>query len=332
MKQTLSLLLLLLLAGVLPACVNSRVGQVGGAQNLADEHDLKICLLDSSAVDGQDWILDIYEALQRAEDDLGADLRIETAQSRRDHEKVLQAYGKGACAVVVGRGVQFQEAALSAASRYPGTFFLVVDSRISNDANVIGVSVDSRQAFYLLGVMAAEMGSRAGLVGGAESMPVTEAFAGFVEGAHAVDPDFPVSEVYLDDWDAVAGGKQAALSLLAGGADFVVPYAGTAALGVYHAVVEENKWTFGVISDKIEQAPKNITASYTADYGQAVVNIASQIKAGVFEPSGNIVFGLADEDVVLFSYNEGSDNPAPQALRDEVEQVRALIAAGGLDQ
>jgi basic membrane protein A and related proteins len=332
MKHKLPYFILMLLIASLPACRSERAGVSGGAQNLPDGQTLKICLLDTNSADGQSWVRNIYQTLQDAENDLRVELHLEAAESWKDYEKMLHAYGKQACVMVVGEGLPFEEAALSISSQYPETFFFAIDSNVDNNANVAGLSVDARQPFYLLGVLAAEMGSRAGLVGGAETTPVTEAFAGFVEGAHSVDPGFPVSEVYLDDWVDAAGGKQAALELMAGGADFVVPYAGAAAIGVYHAVVEENNWTFGVIRDQIAQAPKNITASYVVDYGQAVKNIIADIRTGAFELNGNIVFGLVDEDVVLISYNEGSDNPVSQALRDEVEEIRAMIAAVGIDQ
>ena len=332
MKQTPFRYVLLLGMIGLAACSGRGVDQAVGTQNSSDDYQLKICVLGSGTVDVKDWTFDVYETLQGAENDLGAEIiYVEAADSPKDFQKEVHAFSSLGCAIVVGQGSQFEEAAITVGNAYPETFFLVVDSRAYHSANVIGISVDSRQGFYLLGMMAAEMGSRAGLVGGAEILPVTEAFAGFVDGAQAVSPEFPVSEIYLDDWADVAGAKQTALDMLAGGADFVVPYAGIAGVGVYHAVVEENLWTFGVMGDQHDQAPKNIVASFMVDYGQGVANIMSEIKAGVFKPTGNIVFDLADEDVVFITYNEGSDYYVPQELRDEVEQVRVKFAVGEIE-
>jgi simple sugar transport system substrate-binding protein len=296
-----------------------------------DDGTFKVGLLSPGSVNDQGWNQIAYDALLRIEEDLGAEISyVELEQNPASFEKAFRDYASQGYDLVLGHDFEFHDAAQTVSKEYPDTYFFISSSRI-HDGNVIGLNTDSSQPFYLMGVIAAKMGNGAGLVGGMEIPPVSEALTGFVNGAHSINPDYPVSETYIGNFTDAAAAKEAAVSMLAEGADFVVPDADVAGLGVYQAVSEAGPeiGTFGVFGDFTDKAPDNVLANYYAFYGNGIVKIAQAVQEDTFEPTGNIEFGLADEDVMWLEFNENAD--IPEDVMEAVEEAKQQIVSGQVD-
>ena len=61
------------------------------------------------------------------------------------------------------------------------------------------------------------------------------------------------------------------------------------------------------------------------------MNIAKAVKEGSFEPTGNIEFGLDQEDVMWIEFNENAANPVPEDVRQAMMEAKEMIAAGEVD-
>jgi len=294
----------------------------------ADEFKMGLLIPGSATEEG--WNRIAYDALLRVEKELGAKISyVELAQEPASFEKAFRDYASQGYDLVLGHGFEFQDAALTVAEEYPDTWFFISSSRIFED-NVVGLNTDSSQPFYLMGVIAAKMGTAAGCIGGMEIPPISEAFRGFINGAHSVNPNFDVSVTYIGNFQDAAAAKEAAVSMISAGADVIVPNADAAGLGGYRAVREADKhvYTFGAFTEATEHAPKNVLANYLADYGQGIVNMARAVKEGAFEPTGNVEFGLKHNDVMQFHYNDQADPAVPSDVRILVEEARAKIILG----
>lgn len=294
---------------------------------------LKIGLLTSGSVNDKGWNQLAFEAVKRMEKELGAQVsNVEAGMQPSAYEKLFRDYGNQGYDVVIGHGFEYQDAALSVSKDFPNTWFLISSSR-ANQGNVIGLNTDSSQPFYLMGIIAAKMGKSAGLVGGIELPPIKEAFNGFINGARSVNPNFPTQTKYLGTFDDVGAGKEAALTMISGGADFVIPDADAAGNGVFQAVAEKGPSvsTFGVFFDATALAPKSVLASYVSDYGQGLIRIVSEIQKGTFKPTSNIDFGMKDTDVMKFVYNESAAKPVPADVRQLVDQAIQDLSAGKID-
>ncbi len=325
MKNRYGLLIVLLLVGlVLAACG-------GQAAAPAEDDVFKVGLLSPGSVNDDGWNSIAYNAMLRIEEELDAEISyVELEQDPASFEKAFRDYASEGYDMILGHGFEFQDAALTVSQEYPDTAFFISSSRI-HEGNVVGLNTDSSQPFYLMGVIAALTSDRAGFVGGMEIPPISEALTGFEEGAKSVDPDFPVSGTFIGNFTDSAAAKEAALSMMAEGATFVVPDADVAGLGVLQAVDEAGSeiGTFGAFGDFTDKAPNNIYGNYFADYGQGIVNIARQVKEGTFDPESNIEFGLANEDVMWIEFND--DNPLPQEVLDAVEEAQQGIIDGSID-
>ncbi|MDH4989060.1 BMP family protein [Aminobacter anthyllidis] len=298
-------------------------------QGHAHAEDFKMGLLVPGSVAEEGWNRIAYDALKRVEKELGAQISyVELADNPAAFEKAFRDYASHGYQVVLGHGFQFQDAALTTAEDFPETVFLVSSSYV-HEGNVIGLNTDASQPFYLMGMIAAKMGKGAGLIGGMEIPPIAHAFEGFRKGAESVNPDFPVSTVFINSFTDASAAKEAAVSMMSQGADFVVPNANAAGLGVIQAAQEAGtqSGTFSVYSDYTEVAPKNILGTFIADYGQGIVRIVSGIRDGTV-PQSNVDFGLKDKDVIKFTFNDEAARSIPQDLRKHLEEVSAKIVAG----
>ncbi len=299
------------------------------AQGPARADTFKMGLLVPGSIGEEGWSRIGYDALKRVEKELGAKVsHVELPENPDAFEKSFRDFASQGFRVVLGHGFQFEEAALAAAADFPDTVFLVSQSRVHRE-NVVGLATDVSQPFYLMGVVAATMGKRAGLVGGAEIPPITQAFDGFMNGARSVKADFPVSTVYLGTFTDATAAKEASFGLISQGADFVVPNANAAGMGVIQAARESGTGvsTFNVYSDYTNAAPKNVLGTFLTDYGQGIVRIVSDIKNGAV-PKSTVEFGLKDKDVVKFTFNDQAERPIPEDLRKHLEEVTAKIVSG----
>ena len=295
----------------------------------AHAEDFKMGLLVPGSVAEEGWNRIAYDALKRVEKELGAQISyVELPDNPAAFEKAFRDYASHGYQVVLGHGFQFQDAALTTAEDFPETVFLVSSSYV-HEGNVIGLNTDASQPFYLMGMIAAKMGKGAGLIGGMEIPPIAHAFEGFRKGAESVNPDFPVSTVFINSFTDASAAKEAAVSMMSQGADFVVPNANAAGLGVIQAAQEAGtqSGTFSVYSDYTEVAPKNILGTFIADYSQGIVRIVSGIRDGTV-PQSNVDFGLKDKDVIKFTFNDEAARSVPQDLRKHLEEVSAKIVAG----
>ena len=139
-----------------------------------------------------------------------------------------------------------------------------------------------------------------------------------------------VSSVYIGNFSDVTAAKEAAVNMISHGADFVVPDADAAGIGVIQAAREAGPdiATFGVFTDITSTAPDNILGTYLADYAQGVTRIVAGIKDGSSLPTSNVAFGLKDADVMKFIYNDKAKRAVPDDVRNYVETVKAKISSG----
>lgn len=296
---------------------------------LAQGKPFRMGLLVPGSVSEEGWNRIGYNALKGVEKELGAQVSyVELQQNPASFEKAFRDYAGQGYDVILGHGFEFQDAAQNVGPEFPKTTFLISSSYIK-EGNVIGLNTDTSQPFFLMGVIAAKMGKKAGLVGGMEIPPIKEAFEGFTNGARSVSASFPLSEAYIGNFTDTTAAKEASLSMIAQGADFILPNASGATVGGYQAVAEAGPAvkTFSIFSDFTAVAPKNILGLYVADYARGVIRIVSDIKEGR-RPTSNIDFGLKDTDVMKFTYAENAATPVPEDVRKAVEQVRADIIAG----
>lgn len=337
MKRIFALFSLLVAVAVLAACAAPTAAPKEAATEAPKAgSNFKFGLLTSGPVNDQGWNQTAYDALKQMEAKLGFQTsNVELSESPAEFEKAFRDYASQGYNMVLGHGNQFQDSALAVAKDYPNTFFFISSSRFfdSNVPNVIGLNSDSSQPYYVFGLISAMMGKGAGLVGGGDIPPISESFTGFEKGAKSVDPNFKVSITYIGNWTDVAVAKEAAISQVDAGADFLAPNANIAGNGVYQAITEKKVWGFGTYiptdqANNFDMAPGRILANYVNDYGAGLVGLAEQLSKGDWKPTGNIEFGLKDTKVIYITFNDKAEKPIPPDVMKAAEEAIQKISSG----
>jgi basic membrane protein A and related proteins len=187
-----------------------------------------------------------------------------------------------------------------------------------------------------MGVLAAKLSKtgKVGVVSGLEGLPnVVQYVGGFRLGAKATKPDLEVKVIYIKDMEDAALSKEAALSLISGGADFVYGKLNAAQMGLIQAAKEKNVLTSGRSFAHVAAAPENVVTCTIENWPAMYSAAAKAIKAGTIKP-----------ELTMYGYDSpagsGADlkysdakafGPAvPDAIAAEVEAVKRKFATGEL--
>ena len=239
--------------------------------------------------------------------------------------------------LVFGIGFLMEDAISDIASQQKDTYFGIVDAVVEGD-NVASVLFKEQEGAFLAGVAAAKTTKtgKIGFVGGMD-IPVIERFeAGFEQGVASVNPDIKVDIQYVASFTDAALGKGAAARMYASGVDVVFHAAGGAGVGVFSEAKELKKaspdkdfWVIGVDSDQYDEGKvddsTNVTlTSMLKRVDIAVQDIANRAKDGKFPGGETIVYGLAEDGVILAD----SRGAISDDILAEIDQVAKDIADG----
>src|SRR6266849_10014907 len=248
-------------------------------------HLMKVGLLTPGSVNDNGWNAIAYEGLQWIHKELGAEISHQETKTPAEFEEGFRSYGAKGFDLAFGHGFEFQDAALKAGRKYPKTIFITT-SGSSVAPNVAPMVFELEQATYLLGIIAARESktAKAGLVGGINLPSIASTFLAFKAGAHSVNPNFEVKEIYTGNFDDLGAAKLATLSLINAGCDFIFHQANEAGRGVFQACSERKVRCFGSNKNQNDLAPDVIVASAVLDVPAAFVRIARLVHDHKFTP------------------------------------------------
>ena len=183
------------------------------------------------------------------------------------------------------------------------------------------------EATTLLASWPVKQVNRIGFVGGIELPPIKRGYQGWLRGAQSVNPRVDSRLAYLNTFDDVAAGREAALAMIRLGVDVLHHNADQAALGLFQAVKESpGVYAIGANADQSVLAPDNVLGSVVIDLPRAFLAIAREVKGGNFKPKVE-GFGLAG-GVVRYDPNPRLKDRVPAALDARVKAASDSIVAG----
>src|SRR5262245_59987690 len=177
----------------------------------------KAAFLLPGSINDQSWNAQGYQGVERLKA-LGWEVAYTENVQAADMVEGLRDYARRNYVFVVGHTGRFLSAPERVSPDFPNTLF-IVGSGSGN--NVTSIDFDNTQFGYLMGVRAARM-SKTGKIGSVNSLEglanVVAQVGAFRKGAKSVRPDMEVRVVYIQSMEDAAAAKEAALSLIAGGA------------------------------------------------------------------------------------------------------------------
>jgi basic membrane protein A len=291
---------------------------------------VRVGLITPGSIADAAWNSGAYQGLVRIRDSLGLAVSHIEARTPAEQSEALRTYAAQGYDLVFAHGFEFQELAERVSGEYPRTVFIVTSGRRAR-GNVSPLIFRLEEASYLAGMVAGGLTRTnvLGFIGGIKLPPIEAAYNGWVNGARAVNPKVRSRQIYLNSFDDAAAGREAALALIAAGADMFHHNADAAALGVFQAVKEHpGVYVFGANADQSRLASGHVPGSAVIDLPRAFLLVASEVRSGRFRPHVE-AFGLKS-GVVRYVTDPRFDSLIPSALKARVQAAADSIEAGRL--
>src|ERR1051326_180048 len=288
---------------------------------------MKVGLLTPGSINDSGWNAIAYEGLQRIHKELGAEISNQETKTPAEMDEGFRSYGAKGFDLAFGHGFEYQDAAIKAGKQYPKTIFITTSGN-SVAPNVSPMVFELEQSTYRLGIIAARESKtgKAGLVGGIKLPSIDSTFLAFKAGAHSVNPNFEVKEIYTGNFDDLGAAKVATLSLINAGCDFIFHQANEAGRGVFQACQEKKVRCFGSNKNQNDLAPDVIVASAVLDVPSAFVYMAKLVHDKQFKPH---VYMLGmNEKIVSLVWNDKLKSAMKPETIAEVEKVENDIRSG----
>lgn len=286
----------LALAGTLT--VSACSGSAGGA-----EVDLRIGVAYDTDGPGDEAFGDAaVEGARAAAADRGGSTETVTAGTDDpDGARALTRLAAAGFDPVIAVGFEDGQVVAEVAAGHPDTQFAVVDVAVADLGveNLTGLVFAEGEGAFLAGVAAAakSVTEHVGVIGAGPG-PLE---AGFVAGAHAVDPGLTVDTHHVRSASADPGA--AAHDLYGAGADIVFAALPGAGEAVFAAAVETGQRAIGATSDRYLDAPPAqqavIMTSMVKRADVAVQDYVAALASGTLEPGTDLLGDLSTGAVGL---------------------------------
>jgi basic membrane protein A and related proteins len=272
----------------------------------------------------------------------GLDLRcLSSKLEGRDDEQLLRVLADDGRDLVIASGSRFAPALSRVAREFPRVRFALIGApRGSGDGspNIAYLSFADEEGAFLVGALAALMatgrpGARLGFVGGADAPPAHAYQAGFQAGAAYAVPSFRRPGALLAQYcgrhegaySDPAVAEAIAASQYKKGAALVFHAAGASGQGVYAAARRFGALAMGSGGDV---PGGTIAATAVERGGAAAALLVDELFSTGSLRSGPRLLGVK-EGAVGCELDAGSKD-GPSAYAPRLEELRALIAAGGI--
>jgi simple sugar transport system substrate-binding protein/basic membrane protein A len=295
----------------------------------------RVAMLLPGSINDQSWNANGYGALALLKGK-GIDSAYSENVPPADHIETMRDYARRGFSPVIGHSGRFLSAAQRVGPEFEKVTFIVGSGSSGFGKNVAAVDCDNAQMGYMMGVLAAHMSksNKIGSVNGLEGLlNMVQSVGGFRQGVKSVKPNAEVRVIYIKDIEDAAMAKEAALALIAGGADFVFAKLNAGQLGVIQAAREKNVFTSGRSFAHVEAAPQHVLSAIIEKWPQMYVAAVNEAREGRLKPE-LITYGYespagsgAD---LMYSKDRGYGPGVPAAVVAELEAVKKKFASGAL--
>ena len=217
---------------------------------------------------------------------------------------------------------------------FPKTQFIAVSGNEGKPPNVMSIDWNNAQFGCQLGTLAARMSKthKVGGVYGLQGVPNITAQAGGFRIC-ATKAGAQVTILYIKDMEDAAEAKEAALSLIAQGADVITGKLNAAETGLVQAAKEKNIYVTGRGFDQTKIAPDLVLTNIIEDWPGMFGKTADQVKDGkLFGTFVQYGYDTAPVTGAKLEYLEGKVfNPiVPEAVVKELNDLAAQFASGAM--
>lgn len=315
-------------AAVLSPGLLAHAAQAGGAVAAlapAAAAPLKVAFVYVSPVGQAGWTFQHDQGRREMEQALGVRVRttvVEAVPEGADSERVMRDLAAQGHQLIFATSFGYLEPALRVAAEFPHVRFMHAGG-YKSAPNLATYNARFYEARYLAGMLAGRS-SKTGVAGYVAGFPVPEVVQGlnaFTLGMRAVNPRAEVKVVWLNAWFDPPRERDAALSLIAQGADVLANHSGSPA--VAQTAEERGIRLVAYQSDMSRFAPRAQLAAVTHHWGGYYTRVVQSVLAGRW--SNQPVWAGAAEGIARLSAFSAD---VPRPVRDALAARERDIAAG----
>ena len=251
-----------------------------------------------------------------------------------DEGEALRDYASHGYLVVMGHSGRFVSAMEQVAPEFPKTQFIAVSGNAGKPPNVVSIDWNNAQFGCQIGTLAARMSKTHKVAGvyGLQGVPNITAQAGGFRIC-ATKAGAQVTILYIKNMEDAAEAKEAALSLIAQGADVITGKLNAAETGLVQAAKEKHIYATGRGFDQTKIAPDLVLTNIIEDWPGMFGKTADQVKDGkLFGTFVLYGYDTAPVTGAKLEYLEGKVfNPiVPEAVVKELNDLAAQFASGAM--
>ena len=315
--------------------------------------DFKACMVsDFGGFDDKSFNETSYNGLLQARDELGIEIGQIESNAESEYAGNIQSQIDAGCNIIITVGFALANATEAAAQQNPDVDFAIVDfNSFEGVDNVKGLLFNAAEPGFLAGYASAAVSETGtiGTFGGANYPTVSIFMDGFEQGALHYNEVKGESVQVLgwseaeqdgqfiggsDPFGDIPGGKNTAATLIAQGADVIMPVAGPAGQGALQAAQESggNVVAVWVDTDGTISAPEFadvILTSVEKAMDVAVFEAIRDSMDGQLDPTEYV--GTLENGGVALSPFHAFEDTLPEGLLGELEELEAQIIAGEIE-
>lgn len=295
------------------------VGCSGNNESASDDKITVAMITDVAGVNDQSFNQSAWEGLQRAEKELGIEVKYLESKQDSDYATNIETLVDEDVDLILGVGMKLADAIKEGSELYPDQNFVLVDEEI-DASNVKSILFKAEESAYLAGLIAGKTTktNNVGFIGGME-LPVIDTFKyGYMAGVKAANPEAKVQAQYANSFTDQAKGKAIANQMYSNGADIVFTCGGDVGTGAIEAAKENNKYAIGVDRDQSDLAPQNVLTSAIKRVDAGVFETVKSYVNGTFEGGTTTTYGLEENAVGV---PDTTKNLVSQDILDLVEET-----------
>jgi basic membrane protein A len=320
---------------VLTACAQQQPAEA----DCASEELLCVGMVtDVGEVDDKSFNQSAWEGVQRARDEMGAQVDFIETKDAKDYEANMDLFVNQNYDIIVTVGFAAGEATAIAAEKYPDIDFIGVDQFQAPDAtkpNLAGLLFNEDKSGFLAGALAAQL-SQSGIIAGVygtDLVPPVVAFkVGYENGAVYINPEIEVISTFHPGGLDVAftdpeWGASTAKQAMDLGADVVFGAGGKTGNGALGETANNpGKFCIGVDFDQWITAPEAHPCLVSSAMKLISPSVLDLIK---LSSEGNLPAGNFLGPVELAPFHDFEDT-VPQAVKDTLAQIDAGLKDGSI--
>lgn len=274
-----------------------------------------------------------FRGVQQFMDETGIKVTVVEASEIQDFQINARSFAQDGYNLVICTSAPSSELIKALAPEYPDTFFVIGEGTVNDQPNVASLRTRVGEAAFLTGAFSVLMseelsGVRKGaFVGGARNPNLERAQYSYTAACEYLEGE--ATSVYVGDFTDVAKCKEIGMQLYQDGYRVIQSYAGAAGSGIYQAAdtMQDGYYAISTGENQFKLSDK-IIAAHEKYMNRTYYNALINFMAGTLE-AGEIEVGLSEGSVDIV-YAQGAEQLIPQSVKDQVEEIRAMLISGEL--